>query len=108
MATEVKIMEKADMARIAAKFSVRIANEPPAVELLNSYDGCIVLVYIQSDVVENVLFDEKRGRVRLLKLDRDWIEGDYAVAIAVALTRRYPGPNDQLVDTIRIVGAIIE
>ena len=91
-------MEETEIVKVAAKFGVRAK-----IETDGDYVGFMTL-YGPGETVECSIFDLKHGKVRLRKRSFPPIDGDFAVAIAVALTRSYSGAYYNwggLLDTIR-------
>ncbi len=83
--------------KIANKFSVRV-------EAKSDVPGCISLC-AEGETVESVYFNRQTSCMRLRKPSWPWQCGDFAEAIAMALTRSNPVRLKKLTQTIRRLAA---
>ena len=83
--------------KIAKKFSVHVTTK-------SDVPGC-VSICADGESVESVYFNLQTGFMRLRKPSWPWHRGDFAEAIALALTKRNPDRLKNLTRTIRRMAA---
>lgn len=83
--------------KIAKKFGVRVSKP------VDGYHPESLYLSFTGETVMGVYFYPKENRIRLRRPGFQWVEGDWAMAIAIAITRTYgfDYENCELTRTIR-------